>query len=46
MDGDNLVVHLHIKDGAPGGLLKGELVVELNHPVVKEKRILFNGYVR
>ena len=46
MDGNNLVVHLHIKSGAPTGLLKGELVVELNHPVVKDKRILFNGYVR
>lgn len=45
-EGENLIVHLHIKDGAPGGLLMGELVVELNHPVVKEKRILFNGYVR
>lgn len=45
-DGDNLVVHLEIKDSTPVGMLRGELVVELNHPVVKEKRILFNGWVR
>lgn len=45
-DGANLVVTLEIKDSAPVGMLKGELVVELNHPVVKEKRVLFNGWVR
>lgn len=45
-DGNKLVVNLEIRDNAPTGLLKGDLVVELNHPLVKEKRIMFNGYVR
>ncbi len=46
MDGNNLIVHLEIKKDAPTGLLKGEVVVELNHPAVKERRIMFNGFVR
>jgi hypothetical protein len=41
-----LVVELHVSPQAPLGLLKGELLVELNHPKVKEKRIIFNGFVR
>jgi hypothetical protein len=45
-DGEKLVVDLVISDRSPTGLLKGELVVQLNHPVVKEKRIMFNGFVR
>lgn len=45
-DGNKLVVDLEVLDSAPTGLLKGDLVVELNHPLVKEKRIMFNGYVR
>lgn len=45
-DGKKLVVELAISDQAPVGLLKGELVVGLNHPLVKEKRIMFNGFVR
>jgi hypothetical protein len=45
-DGNKLVVDFAVLEGAPAGLLKGDLVVELNHPLVKEKRIMFNGYVR
>jgi|GEM_PF-4357050 len=45
-DGDNLIVELAVADDAPKGLVKGELVVKLNHPLVKEKRIMFNGFVR
>lgn len=45
-DGDKLVVELSVDDSAPTGLLKGELVVKLNHPLIKEKRIMFNGFVR
>jgi len=45
-DGNKLVVELAIANNAPTGLLKGDLVVELNHPLVKEKRIMFNGFVR
>ncbi len=45
-DGNKLVIHFEVLDNAPTGLLKGDLVVELNHPLVKEKRIMFNGYVR
>lgn len=45
-DGKNLVVELQVAENAPTGLLKGELVVKLNHPLVPEKRITFNGFVR
>ena len=45
-DGENLVVELTVADNAPKGLVKGELVVKLNHPLIKEKRIMFNGFVR
>ena len=45
-DGNKLIVELQISDQAPTGMLKGELVVELNHPLVKDKRIMFNGFVR
>lgn len=45
-DGLKLVVDFEVTDKAPQGLLKGELVIELNHPLVKEKRIMFNGFVR
>ena len=31
---------------APNGLLRGELVVELNYPASPSHRVLFNGYVR
>ena len=45
-DGTRLIVELAISDQAPTGLLKGDLVVALNHPLVKEKRIMFNAFVR
>ena len=45
-DGKTLVVELEIGSGAPVGLLKGRVVIKLNHPAVKEKSVLFNGYVR
>lgn len=45
-DGAKLVVTLEVSDKAPVGLLKGDLIVELNHPLLKEKRIMFNGFVR
>jgi hypothetical protein len=45
-DGLKLVVDLEVTEKAPQGLLKGDLVIELNHPLVKEKRIMFNGFVR
>lgn len=41
-----LVVEVIVSDKAPLGLVRGELLVELNHPLVKEKRIVFNGFVR
>lgn len=45
-DGNKLVVEVVVSKEAPSGLLKGELVVDLNHPQVKQRRILFNGFVR
>ncbi|MCA8974438.1 MAG: DUF1573 domain-containing protein [Planctomycetes bacterium] len=45
-DGNKLIVEIVVNDKAPAGLLKGELVVDLNHPLVKQKRIMFNGFVR
>lgn len=45
-DGKKLLIELEITDKAPAGMVRGELVVGLNHPLVKEKRIMFNGFVR
>lgn len=45
-DGNTLIVELSVADNAPTGLVKGDLVVKLNHPLIKEKRIVFNGFVR
>ncbi|MGK0205619.1 MAG: hypothetical protein ACI89X_005130 [Planctomycetota bacterium] len=45
-DGDKLIIELSVANNAPAGLVKGELVVKLNHPLIKEKRIVFNGFVR
>jgi hypothetical protein len=45
-DGGKLILELTVSAQAPQGLLKGDLVVELDHPLVKEKRIMFNGFVR
>ena len=46
LDGGKLIVSMSVSPQAPAGLLKGDLVVHLNHPLVKEKRIMFNGFVR
>ena len=45
-DGVKLIIELSVADDAPTGLIKGDLVVKLNHPLIKEKRIMFNGFVR
>lgn len=45
-DGNKLVVEIEVSKDAPPGLVRGDLVVELNHPHVKEKRLMFNGFVR
>ena len=45
-DGNKLVVEIAVSEDAPRGLLKGDLVVDLKHPIVKQKRIMFNGFVR
>ncbi|MGE3174525.1 MAG: hypothetical protein AB7O97_17980 [Planctomycetota bacterium] len=45
-DGEKLVVEIEVTADAPSGLLRGDLIVDLNHPAVKTKKILFNGFVR
>lgn len=45
-DGKNLVVELEVAADAPLGLVKGDLVIDLDHPVVKQRRLLFNAFVR
>lgn len=45
-DGNKLVVEVVVSKDCPAGLLRGDMVVELNHPAIQMKRILFNGYVR
>ena len=45
-EGKNLLIELEISKDAPRGLLRGDMIVELNHPAIKRKKILFNGYVR
>lgn len=45
-EGKALVVELEISAEAPVGLLKGDIVVDLNHPSAKQKRLVFNAFVR
>ena len=45
-DGKDLVITLEVSPDTPRGLLRGDMIVELNHPTVTKKKILFNGYVR
>jgi hypothetical protein len=45
-DGNKLVLEFEVSDKTPPGLIKGDIVVGLNHPLVHEKRIMFNGFVR
>jgi hypothetical protein len=44
-DGKDVIVDLVIPAGCGRGLLRGDLVVELNHQD-SEQRLLFNGFVR
>lgn len=45
-DGNDAVVTLVVADTAPRGLLRGEVVIQTDHPSCKERRIGFNGFVR
>ncbi len=45
-DGDVLVIELEVDAAAPRGLVRGDVVVELNHPTLKSQRVQFNGFVR
>lgn len=45
-DGKKLIIELEVAKDVPVGLLRGVLVVGLNHPAVKERKVTFNGYVR
>lgn len=45
-EGNDLVVELEVTAAAPTGLLKGDVVVELDHPSIKQKRLPFNAFVR
>jgi hypothetical protein len=44
--GKDLVIELEVAKDVPTGLLKGSMVVKLNHPAVSERKIMFNGFVR
>ncbi|MEQ1631037.1 MAG: hypothetical protein ABL997_01600 [Planctomycetota bacterium] len=45
-DGAVVVVEITISESTPRGLVRGDIVVELDHPQSKQHRILFNGFVR
>jgi hypothetical protein len=45
-DGKKLIVEIEVSKDAPTGLLKGTVVVGLNHAAVKERKITFNGFIR
>lgn len=45
-DGNKLIIEVEVTDKAPAGMIRGDLVVSLNHPNVKDKRLMFNGFVR
>lgn len=44
-DGKDLVVEIVVPADQPAGLVRGDLVVELDH-AAKTQRVLFSGYVR
>lgn len=45
-DGAATTVEITIAENAPRGLLRGDIVIELDHPQVTEQRVLFNGFIR
>jgi hypothetical protein len=45
-EGGKLVVEILVDDHAPKGLIRGDLVVTLDRPGIKDQRVLFNGFVR
>jgi len=45
-EGKKLIIELEITADAPPGLVRGDMVVDLNHPAIKQKKILFNGFIR
>ncbi len=45
-DGKDVLVEVVVPSGAAAGLLRGDLLVELNHPKASSFKVLFNGYVR
>ncbi len=44
--GVDLVLELEVAPDAPIGLLRGGIVLELNHPGAPKQTVLFNGFVR
>lgn len=46
MDGGVAIVDVSIAEDAPRGLVRGDLVVDLDHPTVAQQRVLFNGFAR
>lgn len=45
-DGEKVMVDLEVSKDAPSGLVRGDVVIKLNHPASPERKILFNGFVR
>lgn len=45
-DGNDVIVELKVSGDLPGGLVHGEIKVELNHPAVPEQSLRFNGFIR
>ena len=45
-DGKDVLVEVVVPIGATVGLLRGDLLVELNHPKASSFKVLFNGFVR
>ncbi len=45
-DGKDVVIDLVVPAGVPNGLLRGDLLVELDHATSKSFKVLFNGFVR
>lgn len=44
--GADLVLELEVAPLAPLGLIRGGIVLDLNHPGVQKQTVLFNGFVR
>lgn len=45
-DGNDIVVEFEVAADTPAGVVQGDVVVNLDHPQLKQQRVPFNGFIR